>query len=95
MKNKDKNTRIMFIKDYKEKVSVGFNFSKDQWLLLTAMICGLSMIFLDASILPVALPTIQRELGISSINLIDSACSESASFDQLTKISNTNDSITK
>ncbi|MCH9617149.1 MAG: Multidrug resistance protein Stp [Chlamydiia bacterium] len=48
---------------------MGFKFSKDQWLLLAAMICGLAMIFLDASILPVALPTIQRELGISSINL--------------------------
>jgi EmrB/QacA subfamily drug resistance transporter len=48
---------------------VGFKFSKDQWLLLAAMICGLAMIFLDASVLPVALPTIQRDLGISSINL--------------------------
>ena len=48
---------------------MAFRFSKAQWLLLSAMICGISMVFLDASVLPVALPTIQRELGISSLNL--------------------------
>ncbi|MCH9811791.1 MFS transporter, partial [bacterium] len=48
---------------------MAFRFSKDQWLLLSAMICGISMVFLDASVLPVALPTIQKELGISTLNL--------------------------
>ena len=33
------------------------------------MVCGLSMIFLDGTILPVTLPTIQRELGISPLGL--------------------------
>jgi EmrB/QacA subfamily drug resistance transporter len=46
-----------------------FKFSKDKWLILAAMICGLSMVFLDSSILPVALPTIQKYLKISDINL--------------------------
>ena len=48
---------------------MAFFFKKDQWQLLSAMICGLTMIFLDSSVLPVALPTIQRELSISSLNL--------------------------
>lgn len=56
-------------KNIHAKGFVGFKFTKDQWLLLAAMICGLAMIFLDSSVLPVALPTIQRELGISSLNL--------------------------
>ena len=46
-----------------------FRFSKDKWLVLSAMICGFSMIFLDSTILPVALPTIQGELAISDLNL--------------------------
>lgn len=48
---------------------MAFRFSKENWLLLTAMICGTSMIFLDGTILPVTLPTIQRELGISQVGL--------------------------
>ncbi|MCH9621449.1 MAG: Multidrug resistance protein Stp [Chlamydiia bacterium] len=46
-----------------------FRFSSDKWLLLAAMICGISMIFLDSTILPVTLPTIQKELGISQTGL--------------------------
>lgn len=46
-----------------------FRFSKDKWLVLLAMVSGISMIFLDSTILPVALPTIQLELGISDVNL--------------------------
>ena len=46
-----------------------FRFTKDKWLVLLAMISGISMIFLDSTILPVALPTMQLELGISDINL--------------------------
>jgi EmrB/QacA subfamily drug resistance transporter len=46
-----------------------FRFSKDKWLVLSAMICGFSMIFLDSTILPVTLPTIQGELAISDLNL--------------------------
>ena len=46
-----------------------FRFSKDKWLVLLAMVSGISMIFLDSTILPVALPTMQLELGISDVNL--------------------------
>ena len=45
---------------------MSFRFSKDKWLVLLAVVCGISMIFLDATILPVALPTIQKELGVST-----------------------------
>jgi EmrB/QacA subfamily drug resistance transporter len=48
---------------------MSFRFSKDNWLVIFAMVCGSSMIFLDFTILPVALPTIQKELDISDVNL--------------------------
>lgn len=40
-----------------------------QWLVLIPLITALCMIMLDATILPVALPTIQKELGVSPLML--------------------------
>lgn len=40
-----------------------------RWLALIAMTSGLAMIFLDSTILPVALPTIQKALSISEKNI--------------------------
>lgn len=39
----------------------------NRWLVLIAMTSCLAMIFLDSTILPVALPTIQQAFGISSV----------------------------
>lgn len=40
-----------------------------KWHVLIAMITNISMIFIDSTVLPVALPTIQRELGVSELGL--------------------------
>lgn len=40
-----------------------------KWWILVAMTSSISMIFLDITVLPVALPTIERTLGISQIGL--------------------------
>ncbi len=40
-----------------------------KWWVLVAMTSSISMIFLDITVLPVALPTIERNLGISQIGL--------------------------
>lgn len=48
---------------------MSFRFSRDKWMLIFAMVCGLAMIFLDATVLPVALPTLQKEFGMSDIHL--------------------------
>lgn len=40
-------------------------FSKEKWMILFAMSTALAMVFLDSTIIPVALPTIQRELNVS------------------------------
>ncbi len=45
------------------------NFQKKKWRGLAALIPGIAMIFLDQSILPVALPTIQKELGSQNVAL--------------------------
>lgn len=44
-------------------------FHKKKWLALTALLPGIAMVFLDQSILPVALPTIQRELDAQNVAL--------------------------
>ncbi|MES2344580.1 MAG: MFS transporter [Chlamydiota bacterium] len=41
----------------------------NKWYILAAMIVNISMIFIDSTVLPVALPTIQKELGISDLGL--------------------------
>ena len=43
--------------------------SRRKWWVLIAMTSCIAMIFIDVTILPVALPTIQRELDISSLAL--------------------------
>jgi len=48
-------------------VSIYKNMGK--WFGLIALIPGLAMVFLDQSILPVALPTMQKELGASETSL--------------------------
>lgn len=40
-----------------------------RWYILIVMIANISMIFIDSTVLPVALPTIQKELGISDLGL--------------------------
>jgi EmrB/QacA subfamily drug resistance transporter len=40
-----------------------------RWLRLAALIPALAMIFIDITILPVALPTIQKQLGASNVEL--------------------------
>jgi MFS family permease len=40
-----------------------------RWLGLAALIPALAMIFIDITILPVALPTIQKQLGASNVEL--------------------------
>jgi EmrB/QacA subfamily drug resistance transporter len=40
-----------------------------KWWILAAMTTSISMIFIDISVLPVALPTLQRELNISDLGL--------------------------
>lgn len=40
-----------------------------KWWVLVAMITNMSMLFIDSTILPVALPTIQKELGLSELTL--------------------------
>ncbi|NGX39586.1 MAG: Multidrug resistance protein Stp [Chlamydiae bacterium] len=40
-----------------------------KWWILLAMTAAVSMIFIDITVLPVALPTIQRKLGIPSLGL--------------------------
>ncbi|MCI0381740.1 MAG: MFS transporter, partial [Chlamydiae bacterium] len=40
-----------------------------KWWILAAMTSTISMIFIDITVLPVALPTIQRELDISELGL--------------------------
>lgn len=42
------------------------NLSNRKWWVLTACSCSLAMIFLDQSALPIALPSIQRELNFSA-----------------------------
>jgi EmrB/QacA subfamily drug resistance transporter len=41
----------------------------NKWNILSVMIITFSMIFIDSTVLPVTLPTIQRELGISDLGL--------------------------
>ena len=43
---------------------------KNRWLGLVALMPALAMTFLDQSVLPVALPTIQAELNATSTELI-------------------------
>lgn len=40
-----------------------------KWWVLAAMTCSISVIYLDQSVLPVALPTIQRDLNLSELSL--------------------------
>ena len=40
-----------------------------KWWILAAMTCVISMTFIDITVLPVSLPTIQRQLGLSEIGL--------------------------
>ncbi len=40
-----------------------------KWWILSAMTATVSMIFVDITVLPVVLPTLQRELGISNLGL--------------------------
>ncbi len=43
--------------------------TKHRWGVLAAMGTSISLVYLDQTILPVALPTIQRDLGLSEIGL--------------------------
>ena len=43
--------------------------TKRKWWVLSAMACSISMIFIDQSIMPVTLPTIQKEFHISELGL--------------------------
>lgn len=43
--------------------------SSQKWIKLAALIPGIAMVFMDQSILPVALPTIQKELGAGNVAL--------------------------
>ena len=40
-----------------------------KWLILIAMSISLSMIFIDQSAIPIALPSMQRDLNTSNITL--------------------------
>ncbi len=44
------------------------DYRRKWWVLITMTTC-VAMIFIDATILPVALPTIQRQLGVSDLGL--------------------------
>jgi EmrB/QacA subfamily drug resistance transporter len=43
--------------------------TKRKWWVLAAMACSISIIFIDQSIMPVTLPTIQKEFHISELGL--------------------------
>lgn len=45
------------------------NAKNQKWWILVAMTSAISMIFIDITVLPVALPTIQRSLDISELGL--------------------------
>lgn len=45
------------------------NEENRKWWILTAMTASISMIFVDITVLPVVLPTLQRELEISDLGL--------------------------
>ena len=37
-----------------------------KWIALAGLVCGVSILFLDSTVLPVATPTIQKDLGVTS-----------------------------
>lgn len=56
-------------KPYAEVSQLNGTWTKERLLVLFAMTCAISMVFLNTTLLPIALPTIERELLVSKIGL--------------------------